>query len=187
MLPEVTSRRRRSIRLHGYDYANPGGYFVTMCTHEHRCLFGDIVSAEMRLNPLGEIVRDEWLRTAEMRPSVSIGQFVIMPNHMHGIVQITASSPVVRVDHGSPISTEPKGPARASLASMIAGFKSAVSRRANAGGTRSIAPLWQQNYYEHVIRDEDDFNRIRQYIVDNPAQWTEDGYHPSKMSRRVPK
>ena len=89
-ITDVPSKhRRRSIRLEGYDYAQPGAYFVTICTHRWINMFGNVSSSEIMLNPLGRVVQDEWLQTAQIRPYVQLDEYVIMPNHLHGIVMIT--------------------------------------------------------------------------------------------------
>ena len=89
MIYTPSKLRRRSIRLRGYDYAQPGAYFVTVCTHQWANIFGDIINGEMILNPLGRVVQDEWLRTAQIRLYVQLDEYVVMPNHLHGIVMIT--------------------------------------------------------------------------------------------------
>ncbi len=171
---------RRSIRLKGYDYAQPGAYFVTICTHQRECLFGEIVGAdgirpEMRLNELGEIVRDEWLKTPALRPNVELGAWVVMPNHIHGIVIIarrgvlqyapTGDAPTDTIKFKSPSQT---------IGAIVRGFKSAATKQINAQrGARGI-PVWQRNYYEHIIRSAPDMHRIAAYIQNNPAQWHDD-------------
>ena len=180
--------QRRSIRLQGYDYASPGGYYITLLAHQRICLFGDIRDGQSILNPFGEIVLEEWLRTPEIRPEIILDEYVIMPNHLHAILFITdhtppvrahgsaphGSAPPVRVDgsppHGSPPQPPPQRPPK-SLASLIAGYKSIVTKRINLLRNTPGAPVWQRNYYEHIIRDEQDLNRIRAYIRNNPLRW----------------
>ena len=176
--------RRRSIRLKGHDYTQPGAYFVTICTHERRHLFGRVVDGVMQLNAFGEIVREEWFRSAEIRREIELypEEFVVMPNHIHGIVWIVEyggtndSQDIVGATGRSPL--QPRGPAPRSLASFIAGFKSAVTKRINHVRGTPGAPVWQRNYWEHVIRTERVLNAIRQYIHDNPPRWSFDRYNP---------
>ncbi|HZF33660.1 MAG TPA: transposase [Candidatus Angelobacter sp.] len=169
---------RRSIRLREYDYAQPGGYFVTICTHDHKCLFGEVVDSEMHLNELGEIVATEWLQTAEIRSEIALDAFVVMPNHVHAVVFITKDLPSPSKDV---LPRARRGTGPRSLSALVAGFKAATTRRANSIQRKPIDPLWQRNYYEHVIRNDQDLDRIRRYVTDNPARWTDDGYHPSKI------
>jgi len=191
------THHRRSIRLKGYDYTQPGAYFVTLVTHHRAMLFGQVVDGEMVLNPLGEIVREEWFRSAEIRAEIELfpAEFVVMPNHIHGIVWIVEvdDSPVGMNDRGggdrggdrpvasTPTSTptsvgptgssRPRGPAPRSLGAFIAGFKSIVTKRINALRDTPGAAVWQRNYWEHIIRNERALNAIRRYIAANPSRW----------------
>ncbi|MCR4438784.1 MAG: transposase [bacterium] len=179
---------RRSIRLPGYDYAQAGAYFVTMCTHDRACLFGRVVDGEMRLNALGEIVREEWLRSAQIRREIRLDpdEFVVMPNHIHGIVWILDDvgahrrAPLHRASlHGAPLRNGLWRPPR-SLASFVAGFKSATTRRINAWRGTPGAAVWQRNYWEHVIRDDASLRRICAYIQTNPLRWHLDRENPQR-------
>ena len=177
--------RRHSIRLPGYDYAHPGVYFATICASGGESLFGAIVEGEVRLNEAGRIVQEEWARSASIRREIVLDEFVIMPNHVHGIVLIKhdpvgatgrrcrvvfpARSPLLPFcEVGRP------GPGPRSLASFVAGFKSAATKRINVLRRTPGLAVWQRNYYEHIIRDEDDLHRIRQYVADNPLAWSMD-------------
>nr|BCX01830.1 MAG: hypothetical protein KatS3mg041_1876 [Bacteroidota bacterium] len=171
--------RRRSIRLKRYDYAQPGGYFVTICTYERAHLFGQVVDGEMVLNAFGRIVGEEWFRSAEIRAEIELypDEFVIMPNHIHGIVWIVETdvgahgrAPL----HNGQLSRPPR-----SLGAFVAGFKSIVTKRINALRGTPGAPVWQRNYYEHIIRTEWALHAIRQYIADNPLRWHLDRYNPA--------
>jgi putative transposase len=173
---------RRSIRLKGYDYASTGGYFVTIVARGRKCLFGEIINSEMQLNQLGEIVREEWFRSAEVRKEIRLSQdeLGIMPNHLHGIIWIFAK--LVGADGVRPVPKQPldqEGAHRAplqrpprSLPSFIAGFKSSVTSRARR--ELGLTDIWQCNYYEHIIRDQPDYERIANYIAINPSQWEKD-------------
>ena len=165
---------RRSIRLEGYDYAQAGAYFVTICAHARECLFGQIAADAMALNEFGEIVRDEWLRSSEIRSEIRPDEYIIMPNHFHGIIFIVPADPIRRGDR--PVA--PIGPKPKSLGAFMAGFKSAVTKRINEMRRTPGATVWQRNYYEHIIRNEADYNRIAEYINHNPQRWAQDSLNP---------
>jgi REP element-mobilizing transposase RayT len=161
---------RQSTRLKGYDYAQPGAYFVTVCTRDRECLLGDIVDGEMRLNEYGMAVREEWLRTAQLRETVELDACTIMPNHVHGIVVITNGRGTAR---RAP--TERFGkPVADSIPTIMRAFKSASTKHINVIRRTPGTPVWQRNYYEHVVRDDEELKAIRQYILSNPANWTTD-------------
>jgi REP element-mobilizing transposase RayT len=197
-------RRRRSIRLPGYDYTQPGAYFITICTYQRELLFGDVADGEMISNAYGQIVGEEWQKTAQLRPYVRLDAHVVMPNHFHGIVWITQDdsdgrgmarhAPITRrtpTAHHVPttarhVPTTPHAPTRefgkpvaASLSTIVGAFKSAVTRRINQLRGTPGTPVWQRNYWEHVVRTDRALDAIRQYIADNPARWTLDRYHPA--------
>ena len=276
---------RRSTRLRGYDYSGAGIYFVTLCTLSRECLFGDITDASMQPSKAGEIVQEEWLRSATIRSEIALDAMVVMPNHLHGIVIIqgvgaTGGSPAeadplqpadqpsppatatahaanyhpylrdVRATGGSPTEADPSqpadqpsppatatahaanyhpclrdvgatgrspteaaspqperkadrdaclrdvgatgrsplqpGPAKRSLGALIAGFKAATTKRINAWRGTPGNPVWQRNYYDRIIRDEDELWRIREYIANNPAQWAVDRENPLVVAQRAP-
>jgi len=167
------NRHRRSIRLCDYDYTQSGAYFVTICTYERRCLFGQIIDGNMVSNEWGAIVQEEWEQTAILRPNVELDTFVVMPNHIHGVIVITDDgrgtmhcAPTYRREFSKPVAN--------SLSTIIGTFKAAVTRRINRLPDMPDHPIWQRNYYEHVIRDERSLNRIRAYVVNNPATWAKD-------------
>ncbi len=172
---------RRSIRLKGYNYAQPGAYFVTIVTHQRQLLFGDIVNGETVLNNMGLIVEAEWLRTAKIRTNVVLDEYVIMPNHIHGIIIITDDEIPVGATGGSPLQTDtqrPHGPTLHSLGAIMAGFKSAATKRLNRLRNTPNKPVWQRNYYDHIIRDEKEWDNIRKYIQTNPSEWGTDLENP---------
>ena len=170
--------RRRSIRLKGYDYSQAGAYFVTMCTHNRDMLFGEIAEDTMVLNNTGHIVADEWLKSAQIRAEIELDAWVVMPNHIHGIVVI------IDLERGWPSASS--GPSPRSLGALVAGFKSAVTKRINADRNTSGKPVWQRNYYEHIIRNETSLNQIRQYIADNPSRWSDDRENYVEATGRSP-
>jgi len=171
------NRHRRSIRLSGYDYGQSNTYFVTIGAGHRQCLFGEVRDGEVRLSEAGQIVREEWLKTARLRPYVRIDEFVVMPNHFHGILAVKENEGMAR---HAPTVREFGRPAAASLASIIGAFKSAVARRINSSKGAPGAPVWQRNFYEHVIRDEISLNRIREYIINNPLNWELDQENPGR-------
>ncbi len=187
MTDQANEGHRRSVRLKGFDYAQAGAYFVTVCAHDRACLFGDIEDGLMQLNECGKIVESEWLRSAELRLEIECGEFVVMPNHFHGIVKIvgaygntpmTGDTPVYRdVQQRAYFHTPLRSPSR-NLGAMVRGFKSAAGKRMNEIANTPGAAVWQRNYFEHVIRDDDDYNRITEYVENNPQRWMEDSLHP---------
>jgi putative transposase len=179
---------RRSIRLRGYDYSRPGFYFITVCVHERECLFGTIINNQMLTNEYGSIVKVEWIKTAEMRRDVMLGEFVIMPNHFHGILRIIENceaDPTGRKIDRQEVNRKkgdqqvaPTGPKTKSVGAVMAGFKSAVTKQINTIRDTPGAPVWQRNYFEHIIRNNTDYNQIAEYILTNPQRWKEDRLFP---------
>ena len=161
---------RRSIRLQGYDYSQPGIYFITICTKNHECLFGEILNGEMRLNEFGKIAHQCWLEMPHHFPHIQLDEFVVMPDHIHGIIVLNN---IVGAKKFSPLQniTPFRSPSK-TIGSIIRGFKIGVTKgfRQNT----DIYVVWQRNYYEHIIRNEVELNRIRQYIIDNPKKWKTD-------------
>jgi len=173
---------RKSIRLAGCDYSRRGYYFVTFATRDLESLFGVCENGKVELSEYGRIAQEEWLKTAQIRPEVKLDAFVIMPNHIHGILAIGGNLPegaVLRADRELEQETEESqsGPKSGSIGAIIGQFKSVVSKRINAlRGTPGEA-VWHRNYYERIIRDEAGLERVRQYIIANPKTWNEDKYH----------
>jgi REP element-mobilizing transposase RayT len=262
MTYDPEKHHRRSIRLKGYDYTQPGAYFITICTHGRECLFGEIIDGEMHLNEAGQIVVQTWQDLPNHVPNVQLDAFVVMPNHVHGIIIITdhaggigagfkparttmgpgsaggagsttgpgsaagsgfaagpgstmgsgfaagpgstmgsgfaagpgstmgsgfAAGPGPTAGSGAvgagsePAPTEP-GPTRSSygLPEIIRQFKTFSAPRINELRGTPGTPVWQRNYYEHIIRNESSLNRIRQYIAENPARWDADQENPQR-------
>ena len=172
---------RKSIRLRGYDYSQAGLYFITSCAHERLPLFGEVIDAKMRLNDAGQIAYDEWGKTAKMRDAIQLHAFVVMPNHTHGIVEIKhrdalQASGALGVDDGR---LDDGRVRRAStVGDVLRGYKSAVTKRINqlhniTTGNR----IWQRNYHEHIIRNEEAYLKIADYIQTNPQRWEDDVYY----------
>ena len=170
---------RRSIRLRGFDYASPGAYFVTIVTQGRSTVFGEILDGEMRLSPWGHIAEECWRALPDHFPHAALGAFVVMPNHVHGIIVLheRADVPSVGATHWV-APTKPRGPQRGSIGAIVGAYKMAVTRRiAEEFGEGMV--VWQRNYHEHVIRDERDHDRIRRYIESNPMNWTSDDGYPT--------
>jgi putative transposase len=193
MMRSSTIHRRRSLRLKGYDYTLAGAYFVTICTQDRACLFGDVVSGAMCLNEAGQMVAALWDDIAARFPRVEIDQFVVMPNHLHGIIVLpyadegatTRVAPTGGAIVGAPLVGAPVAGAPARLGDVVGAFKSLATNgyidgvKAN-GWPEFRGRLWQRNYYEHIIRDETALNRVRCYVDDNPARWEFDDENPRK-------
>lgn len=170
---------RRSIRLRDYDYTLAGAYFVTIVTKDRECLFGDVADDEMQMNAIGEIVVEEWLRSSQIRKEIELDEYIVMPNHLHGIVVIMSNDDE-KAHHRAPLQATLRRPARC-LGSLVAGFKAATAKRINEYRHIPGAPVWQRNYYEHVIRGEKTLNAIREYIAGNPANWARDEENPGRL------
>jgi putative transposase len=169
-----SGKRRRSIRLKGYDYSQPGGYFVTICTHGKKCSFGDVIDGKMVLSTTGLIAEGCWKEIPEHFSGVVLDAFVFMPNHIHGIIMIRRDT-TCRVS-----TTERFGkPVAHSLPTIIRSYKAAVTKRVNELRRAQGLSVWQSNYYEHIIRNEEDLNDIREYIVNNPLKWDLDKENPA--------
>ncbi len=175
--PDV--HHRQSIRLKGYDYSQAGAYFVTICTQKRQHLFGEIVNGEMQLNDAGGLAHQCWDAIPVHFPNVDLDQFVVMPNHVHGIIWIIDN---VGAKHLSPLQCGTSHRAKhlsplqcgtsQTIGSIVRGFKIGVNKwmRKNT----DIHEVWQRNYWEHILRNDDELNRIRQYIRNNPKNWETD-------------
>lgn len=178
---------RRSIRLKGWDYRTAGYYFVTVCSYQRTNIFGNVENGVVQLSPLGEIIKKEWEKTAVLRNNVSLDEFVIMPNHIHGIFQLhnppvgAGGSPVQNVSSSEKHNTQPANGRTAgkplqngSLGIIVGQFKSVVTRDYNRLENTKGAKVWQRGYYERIVRNDRELNAIRRYIQENPARWVED-------------
>ena len=189
--------QRRAMRLRDYDYSQPGAYFVTICARHRKCLFGAITDGKMRLNEIGQIVVECWNHIQQHFPSVELGESVIMPNHFHGIIswgitETRTPHPSENINTGRgevPSSVDVNPTTRRvevpspSLGKIMAYFKyqstKHINRHYNTPGTR----VWQRNYHDHIIRDDPDLQRLRQYMQNNPMKWELDQLHPDNPSR----
>ena len=161
---EIPRRRRKALRLPGYDYSQPGAYYVTVVTNQRHCLFGGVVYGEMRLNLCGQTVMECWDDLVRHYPYVRQDKFVVMPNHVHGILVLNDAV-------GAGLKPAPTTYRRHGLSEIVRGFKTFSSSRINALRNTPGAPVWQRSYYDHIIRDEGELARVQEYIYDNPLQW----------------
>ncbi len=170
---------RKSIRLRDHDYSQEGAYYVTVCTNNRKCMFGNVVDGKMVLNECGRIADKCWGEIPEHFPYVALDEHIIMPNHVHGIINIVK---IVGAKKFSPLRTStqliqrPYGTSK-TVGSVIRGFKIGVTKWIRQN--KDIDDVWQCNFYEHIIRNEYDLNRIREYVIYNPAGWEKDEYYCS--------
>jgi len=217
---------RKSIRLKEYDYSQEGAYFVTICAWKWECFFGDVINGEMELNKYGRIIEGEWLQTGNLRSNVEIDEYVVMPNHFHGILIINENnhsdvgarrclaqnvhaeqhqgngnnySDVVARRCLAPYNANDNNHNRVtkrnratqrvapttlqsnSLGSIVGQFKSIVTKQINKSRNTPGFPVWQRNYYDHIVRNENELNRIREYIIYNPMKWQFDRENPDHI------
>lgn len=181
---------RKSIRLKGYDYASCGAYFVTVCVNNRKSVFGDVLDGKIILNDAGKMAYRVWGEIPQFYNGIDIDHFQIMPNHMHGIIIMVGAGPCARPDNekinycniqsNDYHKGQPQGVAPTlSLSDIVHRFKTMTTKQYCDGVKSRNWPsfdvrLWQRNYYEHLIRDKSDFNRIRKYIIDNPLNWGND-------------
>ena len=158
-------KEKKKYRLPEYDYSQEGGYFVTICTRDKEIYFGDVISGCMKLSRIGETAKQFWLQIPIRFNNVVLDEFVIMPNHVHGIILITHRRNVPW--HVPTTGIRPL--AKDSLSSIINHYKGNVKRWCNKNGFECFS--WQPRFYDHVIRDEKSLNEIRQYIINNPLKW----------------
>jgi putative transposase len=175
------THRSRTIRIRDYDDTQGGAYFITISTRDRECLWGKVINGMVQLNEMGRLVESVWLQNALVRPDIELDAYVAMPNHFHAIFFIHESPGVPGATHrvaptknssSAPGKTgRPTGPKPRSVGAVMAQFKSLVTKRINDTRQYRGGPVWQRNYYEHVIRDEESLNRIREYIATNAPRW----------------
>ena len=176
--------QRRSVRLKGFDYSQPGAYFVTVCTHEKRCCLGQIVRGEMKLNAIGVVVNECWLDIPRHFPNVELNTHIVMPNHVHGLFVIRPrmgegrrERPCgTRAQHAVPLRANGVLPrlAAGSVPVMVRSFKAAASMRVRKMLRRASFELWQRGYYESAVLRPEEFQNARRYIIENPVRWHAD-------------
>ncbi len=166
-----------------YDYSQEGGYFVTVCTQGRECLFGEINDGEMVLNEHGLMVAEEWQRAGIVRRGIGIDVFIVMPNHFHGIIMIDRRGEAVpRPKMAGELRARHRlAPTGGVLGNIVGQFKSMTARRINVSRQTPGFPIWQRNYYEHIIRDASDLDRIREYITSNALKWETDQENPINL------
>ncbi|MEO6903836.1 MAG: transposase [Bacteroidia bacterium] len=187
---------RRSIRLKGYDYSRAGLYFITICCNDRKCLFGEIRNRQMILNKYGTIAYNEWIKTSEIRNNIELDEFIIMPNHIHGIIILNNNGRGELHSPNNPttnnineihspnnnltniIQGECNSPLRSpsnTIGAIVRGYKSSVTKQLNLLNIGCV--VWQRNYYEIIIRDEQSYKNISNYIINNPAKWAADKFN----------
>jgi putative transposase len=180
---------RRSLRLPGYDYSQPGAYFVTICADQRQCLFGDVVDGQMGLNQYGAIVAETYQWLCQHHPYLQTDEWIVMPNHFHAIMVIT-DKPNSDDSHGkggsrTALTTNLQNPIikQKPLGRLIGAFKTVSTKKINILREAPGTTLWQRNYYEHIIRNQDAMDKIREYIVNNPLSWHLDQLYPDNPSK----
>lgn len=183
---------RKSIRLKGYDYSQAGLYFITICIHNRECLFGEIENGIMIMNDMGKIADQCWAEIPRHFPNAVLHEYIIMPNHIHGIIELVGAKNFSPENKISPENEHPSknnssennigakniSPLRSpskTIGSIVRGFKIGVTKwvRQNT----NFETIWQRNYYEHIIRNEQSYNNISDYIINNPARWNDDKFY----------
>jgi putative transposase len=190
---------RRSIRYRGYNYTSAGAYFVTVCVEDRACAFGEVVGCEARLTDVGYVVAVTWETLPERFPTIDIDSFVVVPNHVHGIVFVGARfiAPIAPSSEGhldshpaavvrttidrvalqkGAMNRAPTNPANPALGEIVRTFKAVSTRLIRTSCDPSFA--WQRNYYERIVRNDPELDRIRAYIANNPTNWHEDDENP---------
>ena len=162
---------RRSIRLPSYDYSRAGAYFVTLCIQGRECLLGEVVNEGVELSDMGHFVKEAWEGLAMQYSYVELDEYVVMPNHLHGVIVISSETPSV---------TE-----RKSLGRVIGAFKTISTKQINSMRSISGQSIWQRSYYEHIIRNDGELNRVREYVMNNPMQWHLDTENPKASGGSV--
>ena len=179
---------RRSIRLKGYDYSQSGLYFITICVQNRECLFGKIINKEMILNEPGTMVENEWLKLRIRFPNIVLHEYIVMPNHFHAILVgatlVVAHNDVdVQQQKRQPQGIAPTiNPKNKTVGDMVGAFQSIVVveyiRGVKTLGWQPFdGKLWQRNYYEHIIRNEQSYQTIAEYILNNPSKWNDDKFY----------
>jgi REP element-mobilizing transposase RayT len=179
MLPHP---KRKSTRLGEYDYSRSGWYFITVCTKNRTKWFGDVVNGEMVLNAYGKIARDRWLWLARQYDYLKLDEFIVMPNHMHGIMVIENS--IIRSSRDNPrvVPTVPMAIYNRrynSLSKSVNAYKTTSSKLIHQDGLMDF--IWQRSFYDHIIRDEESLGSIREYIINNPMKWDRDRNNPENL------
>jgi REP element-mobilizing transposase RayT len=172
---DPNKHHRRSIRLPGYDYRTTGAYFITICSWQRECLFGEVINDQMQLSPYGKTVLFNWSLLPKRYQNVALDNFIVMPNHVHGII-VLKGNPEINFTESE------KFGLRESkihpLSEIVRGLKTSSARRINQMRYLTGISVWQRGYYEHIIRNEESLVAIREYIVNNPLLWGKDELYP---------
>ena len=168
--------KNKKPRLEGWDYSAPGYYFITLVTYQRECIFGKIEGQKMILSSIGEIIKEEWLKSFEMREELFCDSWVIMPNHIHAILKIIrkesqSDKDQAVINHG--VACRPPR----SVSSFVAGFKSSATKRINLFRNTPGKKVWQDRFHDHIIKNTDGYQNIHNYILNNPLNWQDDRYH----------
>lgn len=184
---------RRSIRLQGYDYSQPGAYFVTIVTHARSMLLGDVNKGTMVLNGLGEAAAESWGWLTTAFQHVRLDEWVVMPNHVHGIIVLVEDGTWAGDSRAAPTArpgrfaafVDPSQAKRAALPQIVGAFKTVAGQRIDQIRRTPGVPVWQRGYYDHVVRGEVELKRIRGYLVGNPGKWEEDEENPHRRGWEI--
>ena len=177
--PSTSRPKRKATRIPGFDYSEGGIYFVTICTHQKRHILGSVTGENVRLNELGRIAEDAWLDLEIHYPSILLDEFIIMPNHSHGIVILHPERWWTSCTLTDDSIEEQEYP---SLSEIVRAFKSYSAKRINQLRGTTGEPVWQRSFYDHVVRNEKSLEEIRRYIRKNPVRWSR---HSERSSDRV--
>ncbi len=164
---------RRTIRLKGYDYSQAGAYFVTICVRNRQCVLGDVFDGEMKLSEYGKVAVESWHWLARRFTYIELDEWIVMPNHLHGII-------VIHDDQISRGDSRIAPTGRKSLGRLMGAFKTVSTKRINEMRKTPGAKLWQRNYFEHIVRNPNSLDRIREYIGTNARFWQSDKENPDK-------
>ncbi|MBI4000088.1 MAG: transposase [Candidatus Omnitrophica bacterium] len=176
------SVNRRSIRLKDYDYLSEGMYFVTICTQDRQHVFGEIADGVMGLNNAGQMIQESWKQLPERFDTVKLDEFIVMPNHVHGIIAIVGAPFMAPNDHDG-IANKGAINRAPTLGEIIRTFKAVSTRQIHLSGLNEFK--WQRNYYEHVIRNENELFKTRQYVQENPIKWELDPENVAMEGKEV--
>ncbi|MDQ1283848.1 MAG: REP-associated tyrosine transposase [Patescibacteria group bacterium] len=174
---DIKMKNRKLNRLANYDYSQNGMYFVTICAKNREELLGNIIDGTMFLNDAGKIVLRELKNIEKYFPNTQLDEFIVMQNHVHLIIEIIHSVSVGAI-HELPLRKHRRNML---IPKIVGKFKMLSAREINISLNRSGNPLWQRNYYDRIIRNESELNRIREYIQNNPADWERDRNNPENI------
>jgi len=185
-MKQNTLPNRQSMRLQGYDYSTPGFYFITICTNQKECLFGGVVNGKMYMNECGVVALDYWKRIDTRYPNTIIHEHIVMPNHIHGIIEIVNVNPFVGAIHESPLQRNAnpelyRNHRRKMLIPKIIGwYKMNTAKQINLIRKTPGTKIWQRGYYDHIIRNEESLFHIQEYIKNNPMNWNKDRLYQNR-------